>query len=189
MGHRMSVDWDDAVQRAMEGGKVQHTGINGWVHLDKKIVHFTPRCNHLNWLDESRGPDGVKICALDGIVGSRRKPVEEGGARLSNGRMDIYDIYSWAADRFGWRQFINLDEHIKTRKLPRVQIFGQYHPEGENFARTIGSDNFIFKDDYVWPREHLRPTAAELEAIENFKSREAQSEQDAQSDFDMPSYP
>lgn len=122
---------------------------------------------------------------LDGVSGSHRKSVEEGGARLDTGQLDLYDIYSWAADRFGWRQFINLDEHKKSAKIPRIQIFGQDHPEGENFARTIGSPNFLFKDDYVWPRQSPFLTAEQKDAMDDFRAREAESERIADVDTSL----
>jgi hypothetical protein len=181
-------DWTSPVELAMSQVNVAHTGINGWVHLDKKIVHFTPRCNHLEWLAKTRYVNGVGKAHLIGVEGSHRKPVEEGGARLPTGQLDLYDIYSWAADRFGWRQFIDLDEHKKSAKIPRIQIFGQDHPEGKHFARTIASPNFIFKDDYVWPRVSARLTDAEKDVITDFRAREAESERiarSAESDLDM----
>ena len=149
-------DWEHAIELAMDRVNVANTGINGWVHLDKGIIHFTPRCNHLTWLKEIRYYDGTTKAPLDGVVGDYSEQFEDGGAAVRGNSADLYDIYSWVAVRFGWRQFIDLDEYKRDVKLPRIQIFGEFHPEGDAFAKMVNSPVFVFKDTYKWPRHSVR---------------------------------
>lgn len=150
------IDWGAAIDEAMERVNVAYTGINGWVNFDSGVVHFTPRCNHTEWLKEVRYYDGTRRANLKGVVGNYHDQHEDGGAAVRGNSADLYDIYSWAAVKFGWRQFIDKAQHEKDSKKPRLQIFGQEHVEGVRFARMCGSPVFTFKDDYVWPRHSVR---------------------------------